>query len=133
MNKKLLISLIILSFVTLYANVLISSFTATSRNGNVVVSWQTTAENDLKNYVIARKTVKGNFFIDIAEIAPKADKNYEYIDQTAYKATDAVYVYQLKAVYNSSTTPEILGETSVVHSVSDVTKRTWGSIKELFR
>ena len=131
MNKKLFISLLILSFVTLYANALLSSFTVKSQNGNVVVSWQATSETNLNHYVVTRRTVNGNF-IDIAVVELKADKNYEYIDQTAYKTTDAVYIYQIKIV-NKDGSVDLSGERSVVHNVSDVTKRTWGSIKELFR
>jgi len=132
MNRKLFISLLILSFITLYANVLISNFTAKSQDGNVVIKWQAISESNLDHYIIARKTVNGSF-IDLAVVELRSDKNYEYIDKTAYKSMDAVYIYQLRAAYKDGSKDEILYEASVFHNVSSVPKKTWGSIKELFR
>lgn len=131
MNKKLLISVVILSVVTLYAGAMLSNFTAVSKNGNVILNWQTTSETNLKHFVVERTTVKGNF-IEIAVVEPRTDHNYEYIDRSAFKTNDAVYRYQIKIVDNDGTV-SYSGERTVVHNVSSVSKRTWGSIKALFR
>ena len=130
MKKKLLISFIILTFSVIYAGVNLLSYSVKSQDGNVIISWQTASETNLKNYVIERKTVNGNF-VEIATVEPRADKTYEYIDQTAYKTTDAVYVYRLKIVDNDGTV-SYSDERAIAHNVSSV-KRTWGSIKALFR
>ena len=130
MKKKLLISFIILTFSVIYAGVNLLSYSVKSQDGNVIISWQTASETNLKNYVIERKTVNGNF-VEIATVEPRADKTYEYIDQTAYKTTDAVYVYRLKIVDNDGTV-SYSDERRIAHNVSSV-KRTWGSIKALFR
>ena len=130
MKKKLLISFIILTFSVIYAGVNLLSYSVKSQDGNVIISWQTASETNLKNYVIERKTVNGNF-VEIATVEPRADKTYEYIDQTAYKTTDAVYVYRLKIVDNDGTV-SYSDERPIAHNVSSV-KRTWGSIKALFR
>ena len=119
MKKKLLISFIILTFSVIYAGVNLLSYSVKSQDGNVIISWQTATE-----------TVNGNF-VEIATVEPRADKTYEYIDQTAYKTTDAVYVYRLKIVDNDGTV-SYSDERAIAHNVSSV-KRTWGSIKALFR
>jgi hypothetical protein len=130
MKKKLIISLIVITFSAIYAGALLTNFSVKSQDGNVVVSWQTSSETDVKDFVIQRSSVKGGW-VDIATIEPEADHSYEYVDQSAYKTTDAIYYYQLKIVdYNGSVSYS--NKETVAHSVSSV-KRTWGSIKALFR
>jgi hypothetical protein len=130
MNKKILISLIILAFSAVYAGVILTSFDVKSQNGNVIISWQTSSESNVNYFAVERKSVKGNF-VELAQIQPQADHTYEYVDQSAYKTTDAVYVYHIKIVDNDGGV-SYSDERAVVHNVSSV-KRTWGSIKALFR
>lgn len=129
MKSKLLI-LFLVTLTVIYAGVQLLSFTAKSQNGNVVLSWQTSSESNLKHFVVERKSVDGNFF-DIAVVEPRSDKNYQYVDQSAFKTLDAVYSYRLRIVDNDGST-SYSGIQSVYHNVSSV-KRTWGSIKALFR
>jgi hypothetical protein len=121
---------IILSALITYAGVDLLKFSARSQNGNVVVSWQTVTESNLKHFVVERKTVNGSF-IELGNVAPRSDKNYEYVDQSAFKTSDQLYVYQLKIVDNDGSV-SYSREIQVAHNVSSV-KRTWGSIKALFR
>lgn len=114
----------------IYAGVELINFTAKSQNGNVILNWQTAAETNLKHFVVERKSIDGNFF-EIAVVEPKSDKNYQYVDQSAFKTLDAVYSYRIKIVDNDGSV-SYSGIQSVYHNVSSV-KRTWGSIKALFR
>jgi hypothetical protein len=130
MKKKLIISLIAITLSAIYAGAFLTNFSVKSQDGDVIITWQTSSETDVKNFVIQRSTIKGGW-IDIATVEPEADHNYEYVDQSAYKTTDTIYYYQLKIVdYNGSITYS--NKETVAHSVSSV-KRTWGSIKALFR
>ncbi len=129
MKSKFLI-LFLVTISVIYAGVELISFTAKSQNGNVILNWQTASETNLKNFVVERKSVDGNFF-EIAVVEPKSDKNYQYIDQSAFKTLDAVYSYRIKIVDNDGSV-SYSGVQSVYHNVSSV-KRTWGSIKALFR
>jgi len=130
MKKKIVISLLLVALSIAYAGAFLTNFSVKSQDGNVIIAWQTSSETDVKNFVIQRSTIKGGW-IDIATIEPEADHNYEYIDQSAYKTADAIYYYQLKIVdYSGSITYS--NKETVAHSVSSV-KRTWGSIKALFR
>ena len=130
MNKKLLISILLIVATGVFAGVNLISFTVKSQDGNIVLNWQVSSENNLKNYIVERSTVNGNF-VEIAVVQPEADKNYEYIDKTAFKNSDAVYIYQLAIVDNDGNVT-LSDKKSVAHNVSSV-KRTWGSIKALFR
>lgn len=129
MKSKFLI-LFLITITVIYAGVELISFTAKSQNGNVILNWQTASETNLKNFVVERKSVDGNFF-EIAVVEPKSDKKYQYIDQSAFKTLDAVYSYRIKIVDNDGSV-SYSGVQSVYHNVSSV-KRTWGSIKALFR
>ncbi len=108
-----------------------NSFEVNSNQGNVVVQWATGEETNLSHFVVSRKTVNGEF-VDIATVEPKGSNSiYEYVDENAYKTNDAVYIYQIKIVDNDGTIT-LSNELTIAHIVSSV-KRTWGSIKALFR
>lgn len=131
MNKtKFFILFIILSAIISYAGAELLKFSARSQNGNVVVSWQTLTESNLNHFVVERKTVNGSF-MELGNVSPRSDKNYEYVDQSAFKTSDQLYVYRLKIVDNDGSV-SYSEEKAVAHNVSSV-KRTWGSIKALFR
>lgn len=125
----------VILFLLIFGGILLAGtdllkFSARSNGNNIIVSWQTSTETNLKQFVIERKTVNGSFS-EIGVVYPQADKNYEFVDQTAFKATDQLYVYRLKIVDNDGSVT-YSWEVAVPHNVSSV-KRTWGSIKALFR
>ena len=130
MKLKSTILLIIITAGLLFAGVDLLKFTARSSGGNIIIDWQTTSETNLRQFVIERKTVNGSF-MQIGTVDPRADKNYEYVDQTAFKTYDQLYIYRLKIVDNDGSV-SYSAEIAVPHNVSSV-KRTWGSIKALFR
>jgi len=83
-------------------------------------------------FVVERKSVNGNFAAVSQPIAAKGNNSsYEFIDENAFKSTDFLFVYQLKIVDKDNKISHS-GTVSVSHSVSSV-RRTWGSIKALFR
>ena len=132
MNKtKYLISFFILSAIITYAGVDLLKFSARSQNGNVVVAWQTVTESNLNHFVVERKTVNGSF-MELGHVSPRSDKNYEYVDQSAFKTSDQLYIYRLKIVDNNGEV-SYSQEVRVTHSNISSVKRTWGSIKALFR
>lgn len=130
MKIKFNILLITIISSVIFAGAQLIYFNATSKDGNVILEWKTSTETNLNYFVIERATASGGF-IPIARIEPRADRTYEFIDQTAFKSADAIYTYRLKIVDNDGTVT-YSAPVSVAHSVSSV-KRTWGSIKALFR
>lgn len=103
---------------------------AVSDGQSVILTWQTTQEVNLKHFVVERKPADGHY-VQIGVVDPVDGKYYEYTDRTAYKADEAVYVYRLKIVDQDGSVT-YSGETSVLHNVSSA-RKTWGSIKALFR
>jgi len=130
--KKSAVFIAFLIIVTVYAGATIQFFHASSDADNIKLEWQSLQESNLQKYVIERKTPQ-SAFIEIDQVAPKGDNSYyTYIDQNAYKANDIVFIYRLKMVDNDGTVTYIDQTTTVSHSISGV-KRTWGSIKAMFR
>jgi hypothetical protein len=106
-------------------------FSAKSDGANVKVEWTSGDESDVNHYSILRKTPQTPY-IEIATIQPKGDNSYySYEDQSLYKTKDIIFIYQLKTVFNSKS-PIFSKEVSVSPNISGI-KRTWGSIKAMFR
>lgn len=118
--------------ITAIAGGYIEFFTARSNSGNIKIEWKTRSEANLNNFVIERKTLNTGF-IQVSTVQAKGDNSYYYfIDENVYKSQgDLVFIYRLKLIDNDNTV-SYSNEITVSHSVSSV-KRTWGSIKAMFR
>ncbi len=130
-NRLTLIFTLFIIVSTALAGALLDYFHAQAEGDNVKIEWKTTTETNLTNFVVQRKTPDTQY-IDLASIDPTGNNSvYTYVDQAAYKMTNPIFVYRLKIVdrdgsytYSSSV--------SVSPNISGV-KRTWGSIKAMFR
>jgi hypothetical protein len=135
MKIKLIILFFIFSSVAIiFGGAEIYNFYATSRDGNVVITWQTTTETNLSHFEIERATYNGSFNY-VASISPNSSKSYQYIDNSADKTSGQVYNlynYQIK-IFDKDGNVSYSGKVSVAHSSVSSVKRTWGSIKALFR
>ncbi len=116
---------------TIFAGAHINNLSVATEDDNVVISWQSGEETNLKEYVVERKSSEVSFS-EIGRVAPKGSYSfYKYSDENAYKISSSFYTYRLKIVDNDNTV-SYSSEMSVIHKPSAV-KRTWGSIKALFR
>ena len=131
--KKLLIRAftIFFLFAVVYAGAFLDYFQGRSEGEDVRLEWKTSEEVNLRHFLVERKTPQ-SVFGEIATIQPKGSNSYyTYLDQSAYKSNDLVFIYRLKIVDNDGQTSHS-AEVTVSHNVSGV-KRTWGSIKAMFR
>jgi hypothetical protein len=106
------------------------SLAAYSNGTNVVVRWVSEEEAGVKGYVIERKAgMEGPFaLLTNPPIAPTGNgSSYEFEDNSAFRVTDNIYQYRITAIGTGA-----VYYVSVNHSVSGV-RRTWGSIKAMFR
>ncbi len=130
--KKIIIPILaVIALSTAFATAYLDFFFARSEGDNVKLEWRTGEEHNVQHFIVERKTISGNF-IDVATITAKGSNSYyTYVDESAYKSQDLIFIYRLKIVSeNNSTT--FSSEVSVSHSISGI-KRTWGSIKAMFR
>ncbi len=134
MKKGSLIKyLVLFAFVaTAFAGAYVDYFHATPDGDNVVLEWKTSQETNVKDFVIQKRTPQSNFF-DIATVQPNSSHLYRYVDKSAYKTNDVIYIYQLKIVDNDGSSTTISDMTpSVSLNISGI-RQTWGSIKAMFR
>jgi hypothetical protein len=131
MKKVAVKILFILSTIVLFTGVHYSDFNIVSNTDRVILSWHTSSEENLRETAIERKIVNGTFTI-IGSLPAKGDNSsYTFVDENAFKVEDGVYVYRLKFVNNDGTS-SYSNEKAITHLTS-ITKKTWGSIKALFR
>ncbi|MFA6597173.1 MAG: hypothetical protein WCS69_05560 [Ignavibacteriaceae bacterium] len=131
MKKQLFIFFTFLSISSLIGGVLYDFITARNVGENILVEWKTSEETNVKEFIVERCTPQSDY-VALETIKPKGSNSYySFLDQNAYKVTDVMFKYRIKIVDNNnavSTTQEV----SVSHNISGV-KRTWGSIKAMFR
>jgi hypothetical protein len=131
-SKTILIILFAGQISLIFAGAKLTFFNAKSEGGDIVLEWQTAQETNLKEFIVQRRTLNSKY-IDLAKVNPKGDNSlYTYRDESAYKTTDAFFIYRLKIVDTDGSNPHYSAEVSISHNISSV-KRTWGSIKALFR
>jgi len=107
------------------------SLEARSDGNDITIQWGTTEESLVQEFVIERQGGTEPDFVAIGSVPPKGSNSfYEFVDQTAFKTTTSVYQYRIKIVAADGITYSKV--ISVAHNVSSV-KRTWGSLKAMFR
>ncbi len=105
---------------------------ARSDGSNVTIQWGSMDESSVKEFVIERRSGTAGEFISIAVIAKQGSNSfYEFVDKSAFKSTGSVYQYRIKIISSSGGT-EFSNVITISHNVSGV-KRTWGSLKAMFR
>lgn len=135
-NMKSLFCIIGLSvflFTAAAADVIRSgSLQANSDGVNVTLRWITDDEATVAHFEVERRSGTDGAFISLATVDPKGSSLYEYIDNSAFRKIVTLYQYRVKIVYTNGTNPTYTGILTVSHTVSGV-RRTWGSIKSMFR
>ena len=123
---------LIVSFSLHFAGAFIQTFQAESDGDNIILTWQTLSEDDVKNFEILRGPDKDNL-VKIGTVSPKGNNSYyKYVDENAYKTQESFYSYGLVIVDKNNLRSSPIFRSVLHDGVSDV-KRTWGSIKALFR
>ena len=113
----------------------ISGFNAYRDNQQIRIEWTTEIESNCLRYEIQRSTDKVNWQ-RIGAVKSKTGNStsqqlYQYIDDSIFKSSDASINYRLVIVDQNGTTHTH----NVIASVtgSSGIKRTWGSLKAMFR
>jgi hypothetical protein len=131
MKKGLFVLFLIFFVATLFGGAYLRDFRAYSEDENIRLEWETGDENNVKNFVIERESQESSF-IEIEKVNPKGNNSfYSYLDDSIFKTSEYVFRYRLKIV-DTDGQVSYSSEISVVPKVSTY-KRTWGSIKAMFR
>lgn len=131
MKRIFLLLFTLAIFTTAIAGAFFDLFQAKAEGDNIKIEWKTGDENNVKNFTVERKTLQGDF-IQLTIINAKGSNSYySYLDENIYKSNGEIFVYRIKITDNDGSI-SYSKEINVSHNVSGV-KRTWGSIKAMFR
>jgi hypothetical protein len=133
--KKRVILLLFLFVATVFAGGAYINYKSASSDGSgsVTLTWSTNEEANVKEFLITRNSPPSNDYIEIARVTAKgSNSNYTYTDAAAYKeASDLIFKYRILIIDNAGQ-EEGSFDISVSQNLSGY-KRTWGSIKAMFR
>ena len=138
MAKRILLYILFVLFISgiVLADVIkAGSVLASSDGNNVTIRWVTENETNVIGFEVLRSTSYAGGFVTIAYVDPKGSSVYEFVDNSAFMRTTTIYYYRIKVKYsNGESYFPALNEApiTVYHNVSGV-RRTWGSIKAMFR
>jgi len=131
MKSKIFVILALFLATTAIGGAFLDYFQAKSESDNIRLEWKTGEEINLKHFIVERKSINSDF-VSISTIQAKGSNSYYvYVDENAYKPNDVVFVYRIRIVENDNSFT-YSKEITVSHGVSGI-KRTWGSIKAMFR
>jgi len=108
------------------------SFQATSDGINITLRWITEDETHVARFEVERRAATEGEFMSIGSLDAKGPSLYEFVDYSALNKAVDVYQYRIKIIFSNGTNPIYTTTLTVSHTVSGV-RRTWGSIKAMFR
>ena len=106
------------------------SLSAYSNGSSIVLRWVSDDEREVRGYMVERRAGVDGPFIQLTDpflVSRGNGASYEYTDDAVFRVNDNLYQYRLTCVGNGVTY-----YVTVNHRVSSV-RRTWGSIKAMFR
>ena len=106
---------------------------ARSSNGDIILTWTTVDETGVQRFDVLRRAGTAGEFQVIGVIAQMKGDNstYEYVDESVFKTSAGIYQYRIRIMNGQTPAPET--DIVTVSHVSSAAKRTWGSIKAMFR
>jgi hypothetical protein len=109
------------------------SLGATSDGSFITIRWVSEDENGVLRYEIERQAGTNGQFIYLDQVQLRGNNEaYTYVDESAVlRGTENLYKYRIKVIFSNGAS-EYYGPISVTHVVNSV-RRTWGSIKAMFR
>jgi len=132
----------LISTVTLWAAVIKSIPTASpTMEGHVTVRWQTEDESDVSRFEVYRAQIVGGMTPgpgDFSKVSPNEgipskgnNQSYEFTDKSVFKSASNVFAYKVRVVFQNGTYSD--SEITRTATTTNIGRRTWGSIKALFR
>lgn len=119
----------------LFADVTLQFFTAKSYSGGIFIEWKTSHEGNISKFELERSDNTPDNFISITSVNATGDNSYYSFQDNTYSgmknSSNEIFYYRLKCIDNSGAYV-YTNYITVTQSVSGI-KKTWGSIKAIFR
>jgi hypothetical protein len=108
-------------------------FKIDEEGSDLVVSWQTDQESEVREFELQRMTrFTNNQFVKIQSIEPHGtSKPYIFRDDQIFKSSSEQVDYRLEVIYINGVREQLAREQ--VNYTSTAIRRTWGSIKAMFQ
>ncbi|HOV98749.1 MAG TPA: hypothetical protein PK595_04145 [Bacteroidota bacterium] len=125
------ITILLFSVILIAGQVIVEGPTASNAGDNIIIRWKTGDESGVSEFQIWRSGGQGSF-MQVGTVSPKGNNSsYEFEDRSVFKTESSVYNYRIAVVFNDNT--RSLSSTITVSHLSSTARRTWGSIKAMFR
>jgi hypothetical protein len=108
------------------------SLQASSDGVNITLHWISEDETGVLRYEIERRSGTDQVFAEVGAVDAKGASLYEYVDNSVFHKSATLYQYRIKVVFANGSAPVYTSAVTVNHTVSGI-RRTWGSIKAMFR
>jgi hypothetical protein len=107
--------------------------TAQSNGSDITIRWNTSDESGVVRFDVLRRPGTAGDFTIVGSIDQLKGNNssYEFVDKSAFKTTGGLYQYKVRIINGQDPAPET--EIVPVAHLTNTVKRTWGSIKAMFR
>jgi hypothetical protein len=122
----------------LFAGVVIkdNSLGATPGFNGIRVVWQTVNETNVARFEIWRASISAQGSVGEFGFAGSVDlhgvgREYDFTDQVPFKATSNLFAYKVRIVFLDGSSAD--SEVVRTLALSSTAKKTWGSIKAMFR
>ena len=114
-------------------SVQMSFFKVDEEENDIIVTWQTDRESEVKEFELLRMTrFTNNQFVKIESVPPHgSSKAYIFRDDQVFKTSSEQIDYRLEVVYMDGVREQLAREQ--VNYTSTAIRRTWGSIKAMFQ
>jgi hypothetical protein len=125
--------LALLVVATLSAIVIKDRPTAQSNGTDITIRWNTSDESGVVRFDVLRRPGTTGDFTVVGSIDQLKGNNssYEFVDKSAFKSTGGLYQYKVRIINGQVPAPET--DIVPVAHLTNTVKRTWGSIKAMFR
>ncbi len=115
----------------------VTDFGAKNDGNDVLVYWRTGDESNVKEFQIFRRAASTLDYpptpIGTVEAKQQNNSAYTYRDLNAFGKVTTYYFYRLVIVYTDNSTRIYANDAGLDHGEVSGVRRTWGSIKAMFR
>ena len=114
----------------IFGSTTVVDLTGVTEGSLVKIQWQTTAETNIKEFIIEKSSNNIIFESFTTETPKGSNSSYAIIDSNAYSKSTTLYYRVIVEDYDGT---KITSEVVTVTISADIIPATWGSIKAMFR
>jgi hypothetical protein len=107
---------------------------------NMTIRWETSDESAVTQFVVLRREYQtggwSEYYTVGSPVAAKGQSNsvYQFVDDGVFKSADRILEYEIRAIAQDGHVIETVSMSTLYSSgLTSAAKRTWGSIKAMFR